>query len=274
MRVTGSLTKILVCDNRLGDEGATILCNALRESTVTKVQELSLSDNSISADGISAIAALCAATASLTSVRSPAYRTPLSCILQMLTLDCSSLQLDLSNNNIGGSWEPDGYDSDGNEKDKFVADLTVVEAIADAVRVSASLTSLSLADNNLGDDGVEALSVGLKESKRLATLDLSNKYTSVKIGPKGAAALASAIAAMGSTKLDVRYNGIKGDGASQLSAAVLASTTIEIFNEIPIKELRADSLTELKLSNKDIGNVGAMVVAGLVPVMASLTSVR
>ena len=54
---------------------------------------------------------------------------------------------------------------------------------------------MSLGDNNLDDDGVEALSVGLKESKGLTTLDLSNKSDfSTKFGPKGAAALASAIA--------------------------------------------------------------------------------
>jgi hypothetical protein len=71
--------------------------------------------------------------------------------------------------------------------------------LAPAIAVSPSLTSLSLGDNNLGDDGVEALSVGLKESKGLATLDLSNKsILSTKFGPKGAAALASAIAVMAS----------------------------------------------------------------------------
>ena len=67
--VMASLTKILVGDNRLGNEGASILCNALRESTVSKVQELDLADNDIGPDGAKAVAALCAVTASLTSVR-------------------------------------------------------------------------------------------------------------------------------------------------------------------------------------------------------------
>lgn len=66
--------------------------------------------------------------------------------------------------------------------------------------VTGSLTSLSLGDNPLGDQGIEALSVGLKESKSLAILDLHNSYgnSEFKFGPKGAAALASAIAIMGS----------------------------------------------------------------------------
>ena len=88
------------------------------------------------------------------------------------------------------------------------------------------------------------------------------------LGSEGAAALAPALAANASlTSLDVRYNNIKGDSASQLSAVVLSNLKIETFNEIPIKEMRADSFTELDLKGKYIGEVGGMVVAGLVPVM-------
>ena len=86
--------------------------------------------------------------------------------------------------------------------------------------------------------------------------------------------LAEAIAVNGSvTCVDVRYNDIDGDVASQLSAAVLANTKIEVFNEIPIKEMRADSIRELDLKGKSIGVVGGMVVACLVPVMSSITQV-
>ena len=74
------------------------------------------------------------------------------------------------------------------------------------------------------------------------------------------------------THCDVRYNHISGDGATQLSAAVLANSKIEVFNEIPIKEMRADSLTTLDLSRKGISVEGGMVVAGLVPAAGSLIS--
>ena len=47
----------------------------------------------------------------------------------------------------------------------------------------------------------------------------------------------------------------------------------EKFNEIPIKEMRADSLTELNLARKHIGVAGCMVVAGLVSANTSLTSI-
>ena len=61
-----SLTKISVNDNRLGDEAATVLCDALRESTVTKVQELDLSNNNIGPEGAKAVAAMAAVVASMT----------------------------------------------------------------------------------------------------------------------------------------------------------------------------------------------------------------
>ena len=63
-----SLTKILVRGNELGDEGASILCDALRESTVSKVEELDLRSNQIGPNGAKAIAALCAVRASLTKI--------------------------------------------------------------------------------------------------------------------------------------------------------------------------------------------------------------
>ena len=67
--VTASVTKILVGGNNLRDEGTIILCNALRGSTVSKVQELDFSSNGIGPDGAKAVAALCAAIASVTEVR-------------------------------------------------------------------------------------------------------------------------------------------------------------------------------------------------------------
>ena len=72
-------------------------------------------------------------------------------------------------------------------------------------------------------------------------------------------------------RIDVRRNNITGDGAAQLSTAVLGNLKIEMFNEIPIKEMRANSLTELDLKEKSLGVEGGMVVAGLLPFMGALT---
>ena len=86
--------------------------------------------------------------------------------------------------------------------------------------------------------------------------------------------MAPAIAVSASlTHVDVRYNSIIGDGASQLSTAVLGNAAIEVFNAVPIKEMRADSFTELDFYDKGIGVAGGMVVAGLILVVGSLTKI-
>ena len=111
----------------------------------------------------------------------------------------------------------------------------------------------------------------LKGTESVESLDLSNK----RLGVASAVVIASLIGVNPSlTSLDVRFNDISGDSASQLSSAVLGNTKIEVFNEVPIKEMRADSFTELNLERKYIGVEVGMVVAGLLPVMASLTEVR
>ena len=51
------------------------------------------------------------------------------------------------------------------------------------------------------------------------------------------------------------WNRKSGEG---LSSAVLANTKIEKFNKVPIKEMRADALTQLNLSYMGIGAEGAM----------------
>ena len=151
--------------------------------------------------------------------------------------------------------------------------LTVVKTLAAYMAVSASLTECRLGFNSLGDEGAESIATALKESttSKLQTLNMNWNV----ISPKGATALASYMAVSASlTSCDVRWNSISGDGASELSAAVLANAKLEVFNEIPIKEMRADTLTKLDLLGKTIGPEGGMVLAGLLPVSASLTSLE
>ena len=54
--------------NSLRDEGAIAVCNALKESKVSRLEELFISNNGIGADGAKAIAAYCAVSASLTKL--------------------------------------------------------------------------------------------------------------------------------------------------------------------------------------------------------------
>ena len=49
---------------------------------------------------------------------------------------------------------------------------------------------------------------------------------------------------------------------------------MEVFCEIPMKELRAESLTELDMKKKQIGAHGAIVLAELLKVSSPLTNLN
>lgn len=155
------------------------------------------------------------------------------------------------------------------------------KALAPAIAGSGSLTSVSLLGNKFNDETALMLLKVKEETPTLVTLcgltpdQMEASFVGWDLGPPEAKLLAPELAVHSSlTSLDVRRNNISGEGASQISAAVLANTKIEKFNQIPIKEMRADSLTELNLFRKGIGIEGSMVVAGLMPFMGSLTKLN
>eukprot|EP00966_Prymnesium_polylepis_P301400 6963900-Prymnesium_polylepis.2 len=49
------------------------------------------------------------------------------------------------------------------------------------------------------------------------------------------------------TAVDTRNNGIIWEGVEQLAAAVLGSSSMVTFGDIPMKQLRADELTTLDM---------------------------
>ena len=126
---------------------------------------------------------------------------------------------------------------------------TITKSLAAYVAVSGSLTSLSLADNNLGDEGVEALSFGLKRSKSLKALDLSIfffGFGSTKFGPKGAMALASAIAGNGSlTSLNLEGNQLGNEGWCAV---------IDALRDKP--QIRLDNINQTIARDNSIGEEG------------------
>jgi len=146
-----------------------------------------------------------------------------------------------------------------------------VSNVSTAIRFSGSAAA-KLSAAVLANLGIEKFNqVPIKELRAdsLTTLKLYSK----SIGVAGGLVLAGLMTFASSlTSCDVRDNGISGDAASQLAAAVLNHPRIEAFNELPIKEMRADSLTELDMSRKKIGAEGGLVLAGLLSRMRSLTS--
>ena len=110
----------------------------------------------------------------------------------------------------------------------------------------------------------------LKGTDPVESLDFSNKG----LRPASAIVIASLIGDNASlTSIDVGSNGIIGDAAKELATVVLSKPTLEIFCSIPIKQLRADEVTELNLTGKGFGVPGAMVLTELLPASASITQV-
>ena len=65
-----------------------------------------------------------------------------------------------------------------------------------------------------------------------------------------------------------------GEGSDTIAQAVLQHPALEVFCEIPMKQMREDSLTELNLEYKGIGAHGAIVLSDLLKFSRSLTSLN
>ncbi len=243
LAANGGLTELNIARNSINDEGITAICNAVQGNKESKLAKLNVADNNISPVGATAVAAMVAVTGALTSV-------------------------DLS----------------GNHLTNHGRDMTGIKELAAALGVNGGLTVINLLGNHLDAESAKLLAevakqkgislCGIQRDQTFA--DFSRQYPG-DFGQPDAILLVSdlsqAIVTGALTRIDVHNKNIVGDGAEQLAAAVLGNLKIEMFNEIPIKEMRADSLSELDLKGKVIGVAGVMVVAGLIPVMGALTQV-
>ena len=172
--VNNALTALDFSFNDLKDEGVSAVCEAIKRNKETKLASLNVKKNGIGPMGANAVAAMAAVTGALTSV-------------------------DLSRNRLT----------------EYYRDMTGIKELAAALGVNGALTHLSLVGNEkLGDEGVEALSVAIEQSKSLRTLDLSSDSecqpcstrVSTMFGPKGATALAKALA-INSSLTQIEYAG-------------------------------------------------------------------
>jgi len=233
---------------------AAVACAGLRvlEESVTK---LGLSRKGLGLEGAMLLSYLVASTASLTSLD----------LSENFLCGLAKSPFGGLANGLGNGWWGGRY------VNSLLGTYSAegITAIANALCVNRSLTCVDLSRNFFGPEGARSIAEAIRVNSSLTSLDL----TCNRIGSEGASALGEALKVNRSLlRVDVRGNIIAGDGAAQLSAAVLGNLKIEMFNDIPIKEMRADSFTELNINGKGIGDEGIMVVAGLLPAMASLAS--
>ena len=123
-------------------------------------------------------------------------------------------------------------------------------AVAKALEVNASLTSIDLSRNVLQNDGAVAVANALRVNRSIKTLDLG--YNG--IGSEGAVALGKAINVNASMKkLNVLRNSIGAEGAQELVDA--APQQLQTLCGLEEGQTQAD------LSGKNLGSGGAMLVA-------------
>ena len=72
----------------------------------------------------------------------------------------------------------------------------------------------------------------------------------------------------------VGFNYITRDAADQLAKAVLEHASMTDFCGIPLVSLRENSITELDLEYKGVGEPGAIVLSKLLPSAPALTSLK
>eukprot|EP00326_Haptolina_ericina_P025871 CAMPEP_0181197378 /NCGR_PEP_ID=MMETSP1096-20121128/16006_1 /TAXON_ID=156174 ORGANISM="Chrysochromulina ericina, Strain CCMP281" /NCGR_SAMPLE_ID=MMETSP1096 /ASSEMBLY_ACC=CAM_ASM_000453 /LENGTH=123 /DNA_ID=CAMNT_0023287279 /DNA_START=33 /DNA_END=401 /DNA_ORIENTATION=+ len=116
-----------------------------------------------------------------------------------------------------------------------------------------SLTELSVADNNLGPSGAQAIAEGIKATKSLKKLDISNRKgsSSGDIKSEGAKYIAEAIAVNASlTSIDLEWNKLGPEGAKALAPALRDSPSLTYLC-LSYNDLTEESKDMLRASNAE-----------------------
>lgn len=142
----------------------------------------------------------------------------------------------------------------------------VAVQIANALRINNVLTDLSLWDNNIGDEGITAISQALKDNKKTNLATLNVAYNNISFD--GTAALASTlIDSVVLTTLNLSNNRIDEEGGNLIANALKGNkvlTSLDIGNnflrrgaiDIANALEENNTLTELSLSRNYIDRDG------------------
>nr|XP_049616912.1 NACHT, LRR and PYD domains-containing protein 12 isoform X4 [Syngnathus scovelli] len=291
---TLQVLKLMSCD--LSKKSCEALASVLSSSRT--LRELDLSHNDLGDDGLEALAA---------GLAKP------QCTLQVLTLESCNLseksgealasvlsssrtlrKLDLSDNYLGD----DGLEALAAGLANPQCTLQVLnlmtgdlrkkscEALASVLSSSRTLRELDLSDNDLGDDGLEALAAGL--AKPQCTLQVL-KLNSCKLSKKSCEALASVLSSSRTLReLDLSWNDLGDDGLEALAAGLAKpQCTLQVLrlDECKLSKKSCDalasvlssscSLRKLDLSNNDLGDDGLeALAAGLAKPQCTLQVLR
>jgi Ran GTPase-activating protein (RanGAP) involved in mRNA processing and transport len=268
-----SLTSLELYGNPLGDEGVSILCEALEANVPLRflgLQAVGLADT-----GACALAGALAANIHL-------------------------VELVLRGNEIGD--EGAYFLSEGLKLNRTLVDLDLfcnlieergAQMLAGALEKNKTLTAVNLDTNDIGDEGAVALATALLTNKSLIELDVgSNREhetgaTSHLIGERGAEAFAKALTRNASlARLDLGGNNIGNKGATSLADGLLGNSALtslalysnQIFergaNSLSSALAKTKSLRELDLNSNSIADMGAVSIAEALEVNHSLHKIN
>ena len=198
------LEELYIHRNKLGDNGAELLLEGIKNTKTLRV--LDISCNKIGPSGTTAIA-------------------------NALTNNTTLEKLNISNNKLGDNGAELLLKGITNTKTMRILDISCnnigppgTTAIANALTNNASLEELSISSNKLGDNGAELLSVGIRNTKILRVLHMDNN----NIGPSGTTATAKALTNNTSLEeLNMSGNKVGRDGVIAIAKAINNNRTLK-----------------------------------------------
>ncbi|XP_072890975.1 NACHT, LRR and PYD domains-containing protein 12-like isoform X2 [Hemitrygon akajei] len=249
-----SLTELDLSNNKLGDSGVKLVSVALRNPEC-KIQRLRLWDVGLTDSGAEDLASALSTKSSLTELDLSYNKLGDSGVklvsVALRNPECKIQKLELYNVGLTDSGAED---------------------LVSALSTNPSLTELYLSNNDLGDSGVKLVSAALRNPEcKIQKLWLN----SVGLTDSGAEDLASVLSTNPSlTELDLSYNKLGDSGVKLVSVALrnpeCKIQKLELYNvgltdsgaEDLVSALSTNpSLTELYLSNNDLGDSGVKLVS-------------
>ena len=231
LAVSASLTECNVRGNTLDGNSATLLAKIAREKRVMLFGiKHNQSEANFTRQGLGPVDAILiasdlAVSASLTSVWTPAHERVSLCLCTSdLHYFAFCLQLSLSNNRLCGLWLEHG--TFGKQMGTYTAEGII--AIAEALKVTASLTVTDMRYNQLDTESATALANVAKE-KGISLCGIAPGQTEAnlrgsrrrRMEPTDAILLTADLAVRASlTRLDVQYNSLGEEGTAALHKAV------------------------------------------------------
>ncbi|XP_078504508.1 ribonuclease inhibitor-like [Lissotriton helveticus] len=259
LRSSRSLLELDLGDNKLGDAGATLICDALKHPD-TRLQKINLSWCGITSASCAALAA---------ALRS--NRSLLELDLRLNLLDKNALGEDGAFLICDALKHPDTRLQKIGLSGCHVTSASCA-ALAAALHSSRSLLELDLHVNALGEAGATLICDALKHpDTRLQKINLS----SCRITGASCAALAAALRSNRSLlDLDLSYNELQGDAGATLICEALKhpDTRLQKINlhrsgitgascaALAAALCSNRSLLELNLSRNDLGDAGVTLI--------------